>query len=357
MRSVHALSSLPRTTDLAHAAVDSIQVFAEAQTVSILPPVLLDRIEPLSPLAEDIIGRRSSQIDPMYLARLHDVTLTGHRDLVTRDGLFLADLWNQAGLHTQPSMPDEPVEVETIELSCGLLFHNASSGDNHSHWLLQTLPQLAYYERAGLRPERLVVQPNIRPYQRDVLAALGYNEASLLIRRPDQPMRFRELIAGYVDGALVPDPAIFDRQIEAFDTGEPGPERIYVSRMDARGIRRLLNEAALIERLQGLGFEIIVPSELTAAEEVTRFRHARLIVGPLGAGLYNALFTRPGATLIALSDPNYVMEWLPQTAALRGHDYGWMFGLAFESNDPVYAGTHNNWIIDVDRVISAMARF
>jgi capsular polysaccharide biosynthesis protein len=229
------------------------------------------------------------------------------------------------------------------------LFHNQSSGANHSHWLLQTLPQLAFWERAGVRPELVVVQPNIRPYQRDVLAAFGYGAETLLIRHPDEPMRFRELYVGYVDGGLVPDATVFDRQIAAFDAGVRGPEKIYVSRQDARGIRRLVNEDALIERLRGLGFSIVVPSALSAAEEVTVFRHARLIVGPLGAGLYNALFTAPGADIVGLSDPHYAMEWLPQVAALRGHGIGWVFGLGFDSFEPVYGGTHNNWLIDVDR--------
>jgi capsular polysaccharide biosynthesis protein len=84
------------------------------------------------------------------------------------------------------------------------------------------------------------------------------------------------------------------------------------------------------------------------------FRGARLIVGPLGAGLYNALFTRPGATIVALSDPAYVMEWLPQVAALRGHRHAWCFGLGMESHDEIHAGTHGNWIVDVERVVSLL---
>jgi len=198
------------------------------------------------------------------------------------------------------------------------------------------------------------VQPNIQPYQRDVLAGLGYGAEMLLIRRPDEAMQFRELYAGYVDGGLVPDPTIFDRQIAVFDRDEPGPERIYVSRQDARGIRRLLNEATLIERLRAEGFAIVEPGALSAAEEVTLFRHARVIVGPLGAGLYNALFTAPGAAIVALSDPFYAMEWLAQVAALRGHEVGWVFGVGFESVEGVYGGTHNNWVVDVERVVRAV---
>lgn len=350
-----ALHCLPRVGSLADGSGDAVQVFAEAQRVALPAPLFVEQLEPLSALTQDIVGRRSSEIDAMYLVRLHDATVTGARDIVTADGVFLADLRDQAGLHGTPPAPSAvPDCVRRIEQSCGWLFHNASSGTSHSHWLLQTMPQLAYWERAGVRPERLVVQPSIRPYQRDVLAGLGYGEEMLLIRHPDEPMQFRALYAGYVDGGLVPDPAIFDRQIAAFDRCEPGPAKIYVSRQDARGIRRLLNEDALIARLRAEGFAIVVPGALSAAEEVTLFRHARVIVGPLGAGLYNALFTAAGAVIVALSDPNYAMEWLAQVAALRGHSVGWVFGLGFESVEAIYGGTHNNWLIDVERVVARL---
>jgi hypothetical protein len=355
MRRGTALHDLPRVADLGAAAQDCVMLLAGAQSVPLRRPVLVDAIEALPARTLDIIGRTHAAIDPMYVARLHDVVLSGDRDLVTRDGLFLADLANQAALHAPPvGMPAVAGPGETVPGLSLLLFHNASSGDNHSHWLLQTLPQLGFCERCGMRPDRLVVQPNIRAYQREVLAALGYGAERLLLRDPAQPMRFEALLAGYVDGGLVPDATMFDRQIAAFDRGAAGPRRIYVSRQDARSIRRLLNEAELIDRLRAEGFAIVVPGALTAAEEVTLFRDARLIVGPLGAGLYNTLFTRSGATIVALSDPHYVMEWLPQAAALRGHAHGWMFGVSLASGEAVYSGTHSNWIVDIDRVLPAV---
>ena len=357
MLRARALDILPHVTDLAGASVDCLVVLNEAQTVPVAVPVFVDEIEALPDRSLDIIGRTEAHIDPVYLTKLHDVVLLGDRHVVTQDGVHLVDLWNQAGLHTTAPTATAPGgDVHFVSQTCLLLFHNASSGDNHSHWLLQTLPQLGLCARLGIRPDLLLVQPNIRPYQRDVLAALGYGPECLLVRDPRQAMRFRCLFVGYVDGGLVPDPYVFDRQIAAFDRGQPGPEKLYVSRQDARGIRRLLNEGDLIGRLRGQGFTIVEPSTLSAAEEVSLFRNARLIVGPLGAGLYNALFTRPGAMIVALSDPRYVMDWLPQAAALRGHAHAWCFGLGFEAYDSVYAGTHGNWIVDVERVGSIVAR-
>ena len=346
---------LPIVADLADACGDAMFLLAGPQAVALPHPVCVDVLEALPGLTRDIVGRGLAHIDPIYLAKLHGATVSGDRMVVTSGGIHLVDLWNQAGLHTEaPLLSPTATAVQEVTEPCLLLFHHSSCGDNHSHWLLQALPQLGLCEQAGVRPRFLVVQPSVRPYQRDVLAALGYGAGDVLARDPGTAMRFRTLYVGYVDGGLVPDPWIFDRQIAAFGEPDCGPAKLYVSRQDARSIRRLLNEAELIERLRAEGFEIVVPSLLSAADEVAVFRNARLIVGPLGAGLYNAVFTRPGATVVALSDPNYVMEWLPQVAALRGHRIGWMFRLGFDADDQVYGKTHGNWIVDAEAVVARL---
>lgn len=366
-KAVAALHTLPRVAaGLGAVTGDSIQILAEQVKVPIPPPIVLDHVEPLPALTQDIATRPVSGHDAVYLVKLHDVLLTGNRDLFTRDGLYLMDLFNQAGLHQRaPNLIDDgaggwrrqPVADHPtyIEESCGLLFFGPASGNNHSHWLIQTLPQLRMYEQAGVRPQKLVVQPNFRAYQRDTLRLLGWGDNDILVRSPDQPCVFRELYVGYVDGGLVPDDTVFG-QLRAACPAKPGsPEKLYVSRADARDVRRFLNEDRLIDRVRELGFTVISSGALGAAEAISLFQGARVICGPLGAGLYNALFTAPGATIIAVSDPHYVMSWLPQTATLRGHRYGWMFGLSFDSVEPAYRGTHNNWICDVDRVVSQLS--
>jgi hypothetical protein len=51
------------------------------------------------------------------------------------------------------------------------------------------------------------------------------------------------------------------------------------------------------------------------------------------------------------------MEWLSQVSALRGHQHAAVFGLAFDSIEPGYRGTHNNWICDVDQVARVLQQF
>ncbi len=360
-----AFHSLPRVANLARASDDSIQVLADAREVAIPAPMWIDQLEPLPDLTRDIVSRGSAATDPVYLARLNDVLLHGHRDLYTLSGLFLTDLAGQAGLHNRPPnlVSDgkngwlrhlEAMTPELVDETAALLFFHSASGDNHSHWLLQTLPQLRLFQQAGVRPAKLVVQPSIRPYQRETLRLLGWNDRDILVRSPDSPIIFRELYVGYVDGGLVPDDTIFAALRKACPPRKGSPEKLYVSRLDARDVRRFLNEDRLIERVQQLGYTVVTPSVLGASEEIALFGGARVIAGPLGAGLYNALFAEAGATVVALSDPNYVMTWLQQVAALRGHRYGWMFGIAFDSTEPVYGGTHNNWLCDIEQVAARL---
>ncbi len=365
---VTALHTLPRVIRLNVTHEDSIRVFSEAMRVPVPAPVLVKTVEPLPPRTQDIVSRTESEHDAQYLARLNDVLLTGHRDLFTLDGLYLTDLASQAGLHSRPPevvpgpdgkliRPLAALSPELVDETAGLLFFHSASGDNHSHWLLQTLPQLRLYERAGIRPERLIVQPNIRPYQRETLRLLGWKDREILVRAPDRPIIFRELYAGYVDGGLVPDATIYDRLREACPRRPGSPEKLYISRGDARTVRRFLNEDRLIERVRELGFTVVTPGALSLAEEISLFQGARVIAGPLGAGLYNALFTDPGATIVALSDPNYAMTWLAQVAGLRGHQHAAVFGLAFDSIEPTFGGTHNNWICDVAQVAEVLKHF
>ncbi len=80
--------------------------------------------------------------------------------------------------------------------------------------------------------------------------------------------------------------------------------RIYVARIDAWA-RPMRSKSELITRLQRRGFRIVVPSTLSFAEQADTFRHARLIVGPHGAGLTNILFSPPGTFVYELLPRDY----------------------------------------------------
>jgi hypothetical protein len=121
-----------------------------------------------------------------------------------------------------------------------------------------------------------------------------------------------------------------------------GARLIYLARTDSAG-RRVVNEAELIERLRGMGFEIFVATGKDVAEQIATFRSARMVVAAHGAGLTNIMFARPETIVLELVQASYLntgMMRLAQTAQARY--YSEMF---FET-----LGGDQSWAVDVERV-------
>ncbi len=73
--------------------------------------------------------------------------------------------------------------------------------------------------------------------------------------------------------------------------------------------RRLLNEELLIKALQQLGLELRVfaPERHSLSEQIEAFNNALIIIGPIGSGLFNAVFaSRQCKLLICLAGEDYV---------------------------------------------------
>jgi capsular polysaccharide biosynthesis protein len=172
-----------------------------------------------------------------------------------------------------------------------------------------------------------------------------------------------------IDQAIIPglrNPlALADPQTRSFydglrakcDTGERG-RRLYISRLSVSGARPwgrvMLNEAELIARLRLLGFDIIEPQYLTAAEQIATFASADLVVGPSGSGMFNAIFCRPGTKLIDIeSEPHWV---LPHSCLFSsaGLQYGIFEGRA-ENRD--WSVHHKQWRVNIEALLARIAVF
>ncbi|MDJ0554119.1 MAG: glycosyltransferase 61 family protein [Microcoleaceae cyanobacterium MO_207.B10] len=321
-------------------------------------PLFVNFSEEIGELTQRILAAKRTSVDPIYCARVNNATLIPHANIFTADDSFLWDLSRQAARHFLDSHGKQIAnftypEPEFINNSVGLL--SMGHNNQHSHWLLQTLPKLEIFKKAGIRPQKLVVQPTIKGYQKKALAILGYPEKDLIIGTPKQPLRCAELYATNIwGGEIISDLDIYNELSVKCPPTEPGPERIYVSRQDSRNLRRFLNEEKVIELMKEYDFEIVIPSKLTIEEEVNIFRNAKVVVGALGAGLYNTIFTEPGANIIVLSDPWYVTGWILNIAALRHHNIGFVFGHNFLSFDRVHYGRCSNWIVDTNMLREAI---
>jgi len=95
------------------------------------------------------------------------------------------------------------------------------------------------------------------------------------------------------------------------------PTKIYISRRtwinkDTSNIgtnyttkRRLLNEDEIVEYLKTKGFVEVFTENLSTPEKILLFNNAEHIIGPIGGGLCNALFSNKKTKLTVLNSPTF----------------------------------------------------
>ena len=139
---------------------------------------------------------------------------------------------------------------------------------------------------------------------------LGYDGLPRLDVEPGRQIRLRraeysEFLSGHAAFNVSPGIAACYAALRQRVTLRQAPEaRIYVARTDTPQ-RPMRSEERLIERLARRGFRIVVPSKLGFAEQAALFGHARLVVGPHGAGLTNLIFAPAGALVYELVPQAY----------------------------------------------------
>lgn len=178
--------------------------------------------------------------------------------------------------------------------------------DNIAHFLLDTL------FRAWVARDRFAMTgseigfPEYRlPYCTTLQQQMFPGSTTL---RRGQVYRVAQLyVTGYTlqIGALHPanalDPVYLDwlRRTAPQTRPTPQPDRIYISRLDAKG-RPMVNEAEIIALAEQAGFVPVVMSKLPVAEQIGLFAGARTIIGAHGAGMANIAFCQPGTRVVEL---------------------------------------------------------
>lgn len=266
-----------------------------------------------------------------YVAELHDVLLETSFCVVfdganayileTQDRAFKAHPWVRARV-----APDGESFVVTLGPPHGDLAEPAvllGTDDNYSHWITRNLLRLALVEaRPDLASVPLLVNEDLRSYQREFLDILGVPASRLLPVPRELLLRFRTLyvptnvrnkpgMKAGVDwlrsrvGHLMADPSAAAR-------------RVFLSRRDST-TRVMRNEEALEAELRKLGFDVLVAGEMTVAEQIRAFSEARIVVGAHGAGLTNLVFAPPGALVFEITPTRIAhMEDFRHIAAIMG---------------------------------------
>ena len=278
----------------------------------------------------------------IWLTRLHDVQLAGsaafYPDVALHSGFdncFYAPIREKtmslAGLSTTKA-PDIPHQVtRRFENPVFFFIYNT---DNYYHFIYDTLPYLiSYLELKKKVPtlKLLMNYPNsqitsIYKFVLEFLTLLGIDSKDIVLADMETCYSQVYLSSSYThdnNSNVEPREEIYTLYQKLGEECAPslsgkGPRRIYISRRtwlhgDFSNIgtnyttrRKLENEDELVNMLASYGFTEIFTENLTTLEKLDYFRHAEIVVGALGGGVCNVLFSPPQTRLLCLVSPTFL---------------------------------------------------
>ena len=191
---------------------------------------------------------------------------------------------------------------------------------NYAHWMTEVLPRVALFcaeERFKSVP--LLVNEGLHPNIMESLFLVAGANREVITLPIGKALTVDELyhtsVAGYVP---------FERRIKKASGHSHGmfspralklvrerlatvsqktdkrrlPEKIFLRRNS--GVRKVTNAVEIEHLLVDRGYVIVEPETLTFLQQVQCFAHAKVIVGPTGAGFANAIFCEKGAHVAIL---------------------------------------------------------
>ncbi|MCW5732793.1 MAG: glycosyltransferase family 61 protein [Enhydrobacter sp.] len=306
-------------------AVDTLQdvlgegdrIYQSARVARTLPEASILSGAPGLPL----LGRRKNPGVPVRLVRIEDALVLRKKQIVNlRTGKLILDSFRRpanGGRENRISRPDQ-LQYEKIDLiisdkATPVLsdaFCAISEIGGFGHILREGISQL-WPLTEGLRPPAgmsfLVNRSRLGTFHHAYLEALAVGFTRLV--PVEGPLRVKGLVVAYQSFVL--DHGVGDHFFTlaakiADHFGDPPAScaRLYVSRRHA-GKRRLVNELAVETLFERHGFRVVYPEQLPVSEQCRLFAGAKWVAGPVGSGLYGAMFCRPDTRRIILAPSHF----------------------------------------------------
>jgi hypothetical protein len=259
---------------------------------------------------------------PRRLVRLRDASVLRrslNRDrwhIVLDDGICASDSYHDGawlGPHigetvrlgtesanlTANIMDDVPVTAR-VKKPAVLISHFWA--ENYAHTLLETASRFWAWEQCPDLADLPVVWELNRPWQKEVAEWLCPGKARPM---PASHTQFDTLYVPSFYSQIGSSQASVRWLRKRFGAPEgPGKRRLYVTRADATE-RRVTNEDEILAMLRPMGFECVMLTGMSVAEQRDMFRDAEIVVMPHGAGCANMIFAGAGAKFIEFVPKSY----------------------------------------------------
>jgi len=317
----------------------------------------------LAPAARRLgLGSPSLALPPARVHVLRDVMLCpGSRVVTTMDGRIVAE-------SLTPDMPgrvdvcDDELRRTPVRLS-GTIALYRSPWKPQFHTLVDHLPRAALLAQPAMHhvgPVTLVHDGPLSDVEARLLPRLLGRQIELLEVEAGTPLiADRVLLPGYVTrpfAGAVPSwyRRWLDREAAAMRsdvTEDPGPRpsgerrRYFLDRVGTT--RRITNRAALEDVLDRHRVSVVHPSDWAATERIRRFRDAELVVGVIGSGMSNVVFSR-STRVVELLPGQELLPHLYYLAASKGLPYQYVAAPPDARHLDAEERLHHEVLVDTD---------
>jgi capsular polysaccharide biosynthesis protein len=189
-----------------------------------------------------------------------------------------------------------------IEIDKGFCLFNLYE-NNYQHWLLELVPKLLDYNQQI----PLIVTENIIQPFKDYLHDLDYK--NIIYISNTKIYLIKEIYTSnnininfYNKGLLHTD--IYTQIYNMYKDINLGYKKVFISRRDTK-IRNLLNIDEVEMLFRSRDYTIIELSNLSFGEKVGLFINTPLIIGFIGAGMINSIFSRNGNIIKIILHPKF----------------------------------------------------
>jgi capsular polysaccharide biosynthesis protein len=199
---------------------------------------------------------------------------------------------------------------------------------NYGHFLYDGLSLALLLTQAMPNWAPILVGPPLTDWQRTILELVGLADN---YRPQERPAVFRKVVASNLMSLHVSYPTRFVRPLfdmirfkvgasEAFTGG-----KVFISRRHDIAKRMLRNRDEVERCFRDEGFTVVVPEQMSFAEQVKLFSSCRFVAGESGAGFANIGFCDPGTKILEIQPDNFVEGWTRSASMLFSHDWNVFF--------------------------------
>lgn len=204
--------------------------------------------------------------------------------------------------------------------------------DNYYHFIYDTLPYLISFNeiKKEIPSIKLLInyptEQSVKLYQfvLEFLELCGINKGDLVFVNNETKYKNVYISNSYthdLDSNLPPRNEIYEfyksiipKSLDNYDT----PKKIYISRRtylhnnfenigtNYTTRRTLINETNLVNLLQTKGYVEVFTENMSTLDKLNLFYNAESIIGSIGGGLCNVLFSKPESELICLVSPTFL---------------------------------------------------